>query len=201
MSNDNYMTDAQGRLVPEEHVSGIDKLRDQTVLRIVEKVKAVRSDLLKLKEDIRKEIFDFLDISFEQFGKTHGGQKGNVSLLSFNGQYRVLVAVAEHVVFDERLQVAKTIIDECIRRWSMGAQSELKALVSDAFNVDKAGKLNVNRILGLRRLDISDPEWKRAMQAITESICIAGSKQYLRVYERDEKDDSYNQISLDFAAL
>jgi hypothetical protein len=37
------------------------------------------------------------------------------------------------------------------------------------------------------------------MQAITESIRISGSKQYLRLYERDE-DGKYRQIPLDVAA-
>jgi hypothetical protein len=38
------------------------------------------------------------------------------------------------------------------------------------------------------------------MQAITESIQISGSKQYLRFYERNDRGE-YVQIPLDVAAL
>jgi hypothetical protein len=66
--------------------------------------------------------------------------------------------------------------------------------------VDKAGKINTARVLGLRRLEIQDPDWQKAMQAITESIQISGSKQYLRFYERNDRGE-YVQIPLDVAAL
>ena len=73
-------------------------------------------------------------------------------------------------------------------------------MVTDAFQVDKSGKINTARVLGLRCLEIHDPDWQKAMQAITESIQISGSKQYLRFYERDEQG-KYHQIPLDVAAL
>ncbi|MDR1858862.1 MAG: DUF3164 family protein, partial [Treponema sp.] len=81
-----------------------------------------------------------------------------------------------------------------------GSRNEIKALVNSAFYVDKAGNINTARILGLRRLDISDPEWKRAMEAITESIQVSGSKEYLRVYTRADNGE-YQQVPLDVAAL
>jgi hypothetical protein len=66
--------------------------------------------------------------------------------------------------------------------------------------VDKAGKINAARVLGLRRLEISDPDWQKAIRAINESIQVSGSKQYLRFYERNGQGE-YVQIPLDVAAL
>lgn len=57
------------------------------------------------------------------------------------------------------------------------------------------------RILSLRRLDISDPLWQKAMQSISDSLTVAGSKSYMRIYERVGNDNSWRNISLDFAAL
>lgn len=195
-----YMNDSQGRKVPIEHVSDLDKLRDQTVKNIAAKALAQRDTLAAFKRELRDELMAFLDLSSGQYGKAYGGKKGNVSLMSYDGRYKLLLAVNENIVFDERLQVAKGIIDECITRWSTGARSEIRALVNDAFYVDKAGNINTARILGLRRLDIQDAEWKKAMQAITDSIQVSGSKEYLRVYERDERGE-YRQVALDVAAL
>jgi hypothetical protein len=62
--------------------------------------------------------------------------------------------------------------------------------------VDKTGRVNTKRVLGLRRLDIQDARWKKAMDAIGESLQTVGSKAYIRIYRR-QADGSYKQMSLD----
>ncbi|MDR2793229.1 MAG: DUF3164 family protein [Treponema sp.] len=47
-----------------------------------------------------------------------------------------------------------------IRWWSDGSRSEIKALVEDVFYVDKQENISTNRIPGMRRLAISDEEWR-----------------------------------------
>ena len=195
-----YMTDSRGRQVPVDMVSDIDKLRDQTVRAIAQKALGMREALAAFKQELRDDLFSYLQLSAERFGKTYGGKKGNVTLMSYDGSMKLILAVNEHIVFDERLQIAKSIIDECINRWAADSRSEIRALVNMAFYVDKAGNINTARVLGLRRLDISDPDWKRAMAAIAESIQVSGSKEYLRVYTRQENGE-YRQVPLDVAAL
>jgi hypothetical protein len=111
-----------------------------------------------------------------------------------------VVAQQDSITFDERLQVAKALIDKCIKKWSDGADANLLALVNDAFQVDKTGNVSIRRVLGLRSLDIDDRDWKKAMDAISESVQVVGSKSYLRVYERNEAGD-YLPISLDVAGV
>ena len=195
-----YMEDAQGRQVPIELVSEIDKLRDQIVKTIADKAQKMRETLDAFRRDIRDDIYTFVDLSAEKYGKSFGGKKGNITLTSYDGKYRLMIAMNDEIVFDERLQIAREMISDCINKWSTGSRNEIKVLVNDAFQVDKAGKINTRRVLGLRRLEIDDPEWQEAMKAITDSIQITGSKQYLRIYERDEMG-KYVQIPLDVAAL
>jgi hypothetical protein len=200
MAREGFMTDSQGREVPADMVKDIDKLRDQTVREIADKALKMREQLAAFKRGLREELLSYLQLSSERYGKTYGGKKGNITLMSYDGSLKLIIAVNEHIVFDERLQIAKSIIDECINRWSEGSRSEIRALVNNAFYVDKTGNINAARILGLRRLDITDPDWKRAMEAITESIQVSGSKEYLRVYTREENGE-YRQVPLDVAAL
>lgn len=110
------------------------------------------------------------------------------------------MAVNDAIQFNEKLQVAKPLIDRCIRRWADGSRSEIRLLVEDAFNVDKQGNINKNQILGLHRLPIEDAEWQEAMRAITDSIQVVSTKTYMRFYER-QHDGSYAHIALDAAAL
>ena len=200
MSEQEFMTDAQGRQVPAELVSEIDKLRDQTVRRIADEALKMRDTLAELKARIRDDIHAFVDVSAEQYGKSWGGKKGNITLTTYDGRYRIMVAISDTITFDERLQVARDLIGDCIGKWSQGSRSEIRILVQDAFQVDKAGKISTSRVLGLRRLEITDPDWQRAMAAISDSIQVSGSKQYLRFYERNDRGE-YVQIPLDVAAL
>ena len=200
MDSKNFMTNSQGHQVPLDMVTDIDRLRDQTVRAIADKALKMKEQLVFFKKALREDLFSYLQLSAERYGKTYGGKKGNITLMSYDGSLKLMLAVNENLVFDERLQIAKSIIDECINKWSEGSRSEIRALVNSAFYVDKAGNINTARILGLRRLDISDPDWRRAMDAITESIQVSGSKEYLRIYTR-EANGEYKQVPLDVAAL
>lgn len=196
-----YMQDAKGALWPKDTVREIDLVRDELVHEIVAAAKAQSEMLAKFKAGVFGDIEAFVQLSGEKYGVKMGGIKGNVSLLSFDGRYKVQRAVADSLAFDERLQVAKELIDQRIHEWSQGSRSEIRALINDAFQVDKEGRVNSARILSLRRLDIKDEKWNKAMQAIGESIQVAGSKTYFRVYERVGDTDQYRPISLDIAAV
>ena len=147
------------------------------------------------------DIAAFVELSAEQYGAKIGGVKGNVTLYSFDGKYKIQRAISEHMQFDERIQAAKSLIDECLQEWTEGSRSEIKTLIERAFDVDKEGNLNTNKILALRRVDIQDDRWKRAMDAISESVQVVGSKSYIRIYERIGESDQYRAISLDMAGV
>jgi len=195
-----YMQDAQGRLVPEEMVKEIDKLRDQTVRRIASAAQVAADFVGNFKTQAEADINAFTALSAEEYNTALGGVKGNVTLRSYDGRYKVCRDMAETLVFDERLQVAKALIDECINNWSEGSDAKIRTLILDSFQVDKQGRVNTKRILSLRKLNIDDPTWQRAMDAIGDSIQVASSRAYIRVYERQE-DDSYKLINLDLASL
>jgi len=195
-----FMTDTQGRQVPENLVKEIDKKRDSTVRLIAARALEMKKVLIEFKEEIREQIYSFVELSAGEYGVKLGGKKGNISLNTYDGKYRLLVSMNDNITFDERLQVARELIGKCIEKWSDGARSEIRVFVNDAFQVDKQGKISTARVLGLRRLDIQDTNWKKAMTAITESIQITGTKQYLRIYKRDDNGE-YQMILLDVAAL
>ncbi|KGQ56597.1 Protein of uncharacterised function (DUF3164) [Gallibacterium anatis] len=196
-----YWQDAKGNLTPEELVKAIDKERDALVQEWVEKAKALNTEISRFKGGIFGDIQAFVELSAEKYGAKLGGNKGNVTLYSYDGKYKIQRAINDHLQFDERIQAAKALIDECLNEWSEGSRPELKALIERAFDVDKEGNLNTSRILGLRRVDIKDPRWLNAMQAISESVQVVNSKAYVRVYERIGDSDQYQPISLDVAGV
>lgn len=200
-----FMADSAGRLVPIETIRPIDIERDKLVLEIVAKAKELNAAIAQFKGAVFGDIEAFIELSAEQYGVQLRGAtakgKGNVSLASFDGRYKVQRAVSESITFDERLVAAKALIDECITDWSAGSRPEIHALINNAFQVDKAGKINTGRVLGLRRLEITDERWQNAMRAIGEAVQVVGSKSYVRVYERIGSSEQFRAIALDVASV
>lgn len=198
-----YMQAADGSLVPIANIKPIDIERDKLVRELVARAKDLSEAIAKFKAGAFGDIAAFVELSAEQYGATLRGAagKGNVSLTTFDGRYKVQRAIAESITFDERLVAAKALIDECINTWSEGSQPELRVLINSAFQVDKAGNINTGRVLGLRRLEITDPRWQSAMKAIGEAVQVTGSKSYVRIYERVGNTDQYRAIPLDVASV
>jgi len=130
-----------------------------------------------------------------------GGKKGNLTLRSYDHSMEIKVQIHDFLVFDERLQAAKALIDECFSKWSEDIPNELKIIITDAFQVNKEGNINTGKVLDLRRHKIENELWQRAMNAIADSIQITGSKRYIRLYRRDGQDSPARLIPLDFAAV
>ncbi len=198
---DQFRRNAKGHLVPVDQIKDIDRLRDDLVQHVISEVLALQAEMRRVKALLIDEVDAFLELSAREYDTSYGGKKGNVTLASFDGQYQVKRAVADHLAFDERLQVAKELIDQCIHEWTAGSRSEVQALVEHAFQTDREGKINTARVLGLRSLNIQDEKWQQAMKAIVDSIQVTGSKSYLRFYQRQGQDGPYRQIPLDVAAL
>lgn len=134
-----FRKDAKGHLVPEVLIKPIDLARDQLVSELVERAKAVSSALSAFKVAAFGDIKAFVEMSAEQYKAKIGGKKGNITLFSFDGQFKIVHAVQDSIKFDESLQAARALIDECAAEWTQDARSEVRVLVNEAFRTDKSG--------------------------------------------------------------
>jgi hypothetical protein len=196
-----YKRNALGYLVPVEQIKEIDLLRDELVDKIIQDAREMQAALKAFKTRTLSEIESFIDLSASEYNTKLGGKKGNLSLTSYDGKFRVMIRNQDTQAFDERLQIAKQLIDELIHEWTQGSRSEIRALIEHAFQVDKEGNINKGRVLGLFKLKIDDPKWLEAMDAIRDSMQIAHSKDYLVIQERVGSEDKYQRIPLDIAGL
>lgn len=199
---DGYLLDAQGRLVPLDLVKPIDLARHELTMEIVERAKALHTQLREFKLWSLEVVAAFVELSAMEYGVHIGGEKGNVTLTTFDGRFQVKRATQESVAFDERLQVAMSLCYECGQDWTEGAKGEgnLRAALDHAFKTDAEGRISVARVLALRRWSIKDEKWHKAMEIISDSLLVVGSKAYLRVYERIGIAEQFKPIPLDVAA-
>lgn len=195
-----YRQDARGNLVSVDNIKPIDLARDDFIREAFAKVLPLREQMKELKAQQMADANAFIDLSVEQYGAKRS-VKGNITLTSFDGKLRIAIAQADVLHFDERLQAAKALIDECLNEWTQDSRAELKTFVLQAFDVSKEGKINVRKVLELRKLEIDDDKWKRAMQAIADSLHTQATREYIRYYQRNDATGKYEQVVLDFAGV
>ena len=194
-----YMEDAKGSLVPIDLVRPQDQLQDETVRKIIGYAQALSDQVARFKAHTFQDLGDFEALLAQEYGVTRGGEKGNKTFLSYDGLYKVQVQVADYVDFGPELQIAKELIDECLNEWAADSRPEIQAIVTRAFNTDKAGQINRSEIFMPLRLDIEDVRWKQGMAAIRDAMRVVGSKTYVRCYWRVRANAAWQPITIDLA--
>lgn len=195
-----YMKDRKGRLVPLAQVPAHDLEMDAFVRNHVAGALSMQKSMIEFKQRVFGDCHAFLALLDEKFNAKRGGQKGNVTFSTYDGEQQITIKISDVISLGPEIQSAKVIIDECLKDWSQGADENLLAIVNDAFVVDRQGKLSMSRILSLLRLDIKDERWSQVKEAIKEAIICNETKCYLNFRQRDG-DGKLVNIPLDMAAL
>lgn len=197
-----YLKDGKGNLVAIANVKQTDLIKDEFVQKACAKALAMQEKLAEFKRSLMAEADDFIELLAQEHGVSLGGKKGNTQLRSFDNTLRVNIQTQERIELGPELSLAKKLIDECLDEWTEGGNQNIRAIVSQTFNTDKQGSLNPQRILALRKLEITDEsgKWQKAMNIIAESVGVIDSCRFIRFYKQDEKGIE-QAISLDIAKL
>lgn len=182
--------DSQGRAIPvsviRPEMLKQDSVVNRTLDRVIRLHNRIKADKLKLYDEIQ----GYLEYIAKQSDLTW---KGNAGFTSFDGKYKIEIRFKERIEFGLELQLAKQKIDECLKDWSADSNANLRAIINEAFQVDKRGQLARYRIFALRRYKIKDPTWKEAMELIDKAILVTSTKQYISFAVRDEAGN-YNKV-------
>lgn len=195
-----YFINGDGGLIPESAVSAIDQLQDEFVRKIVGHALPLAATVARFRQHCFDDVDAFVALLEQNYKARRGGSKGNLTFTSYDGLLKVTVQVAEKIVFGPELQVAKGLVDDCLREWSAESRTEIRAIITRAFDVDSQGRINQNDLLSLLRLEIQDERWQRGMQAIRDSMRVVGSKRYIRIYRRPNGKAAWVPVSIDMSA-
>ncbi|MDB5658341.1 MAG: hypothetical protein JWS10_956 [Cypionkella sp.] len=194
-----YMPDAKGAMVPVSLIKPQHLLEDGLVRKVMGHAIALSEQVSRFKEHTFDDLGSFEALLAQEYESTVGGAKGNKTLTTHDGLFKVSVQVADNIVFGPELQIAKGLVDECLNEWAQGARDEIRAIVTRAFNTDKAGQINRSEIFMLLRLEITDPRWMRGMKAIRDAMRVEGSKTYVRCHRRTSIDGAWQAVTIDLA--
>lgn len=197
MANQKYLVDSDGDKVPIKYIDNNILKRHDIVEDVFGSVGKLQSEMARVKREVQGKVKTFLEETAAEYGEAW---KGNATLNNFNQSKQIEVKISKRLTFDERLQVAKTKIDHCIKKWGQGSSQKIITLVNKAFNVDKKGNVDSKQILALRTLNFDDPDWKEAMDIISSAITIESTKEF--IYFRVKNDSGvWINVPLNFHQL
>lgn len=198
-----YKRNAVGDLVAIENIKELVLIEDALTDEIVNEAIELQIRMAAFKNKCIDKMGEFVELSMDEYGaKSAMGKKGNLTLRTFDGSYSVSIKVQNKLGFDSKLDIAKGMIDECARKWAEGSRPEIKTIIAQAFQTDKRGNINREKVFELLRWDIKDPDWLRAMEALKDSIFHESSKEYFQISRRvSDKENKMVQLSLNLSTL
>jgi hypothetical protein len=194
-----YLRNQKGGLDPIELVKQQHQLEDALVRSLFTSAEVLGAAIAAFKLRAYGDVDAFLALLEEVYKSKAGGEKGNLTLASYDGLFRIQVQVSDTLEFGPELQVAKQLLDEVVRNRSKGADPVLVGMVTNAFKTDKAGQISKAAMFALLRYEIDDEDWQAAMTALRDSIRTLGSRRYIRFHHRPSVQAAWRHLSLDIA--
>jgi hypothetical protein len=196
-----YMKNSRGDLVRIENIKPIDLLKDQSANELAKQAIDIHMALVKFKRMALDDIQELIKTAGEKYDLKLGGDKGNITISSFNGRYKVQRTFADQINFGLELEAAKELFLRYLDEVTAGTDGEIRALIDGAFRTTNNGSLRTADLLRLLKYDIKHPNWVQACEALKDSISVDGKTVYVRVSERINDSDKYRPIPLGIAAV
>lgn len=196
-----YMGDGRGGFQPIETIKAQHLLEDEVTRKIISYAIPLSEQVGRFKSHSFADISGHEAVLAQEYNATLGGRKGNKTLQTVDALFKVQIRIADHLEFGPELQTAKSLFDQCLNEWAADTQPELRSLVTDAFQTDKAGNINRTRIFMLLRVDSEDERFLEAQRATRDAIRVVGSKAYILCHRRESYDAEWKLIPINVAKV
>ena len=179
----------QGFKVTEDDMKPQAVLTHDLVSESIDKALELSATIDKFKRDVFRNINDLVALLAAEYNTDISTDKGNMTFSSFDGKRQIVIGVDDVISFGAEIDIAKKLINEVVDEELGASQSELLRRVAiDAFQADKQGNYNKNRILALRKYRgaSKSEKWANAMTALDDGIIAGSTKTYIRFYQKNE---------------
>jgi len=198
-NNQKTWLDHRGNDVPRKYVPKFDRYNETQVSKIFNAAVKLNEQMIRFKEMAYSTADALYAEMLREANIEPSSRKGNYTLTSFDKSIRIEVNINELIEFDENINLAHMKLHEFIEMKTNGADSDIIALINQAFTTRK-GRLDKARIFGLFSLNITHPLWQEAMELIRKSINRNSTVRYMEIAEKDE-NGRYVPIRLNFATI
>jgi len=191
-----------GRLIPKRAIGALRVLEHETAEEIAAIFAEVQEFNRRKKEDIFGKLEGFRNLVAQEYGARVGGASGGTTLRSYDERISVILAQYSYQTTTAALPAAQALVNELLDDLVAGASEDLRAIVNEAFARDETtGRVNVQKIISLSRLDLAHERWPEAQRALRDAITISGRKMAVRCTVRETPQDDARQLVVDFSKL
>ena len=198
-------TDEKGMEIPYSRITKLEKLTQRETKKLLKEAQKINLELSSFKEKVTEVAEHIWMESLKEAGSTKSNNKGNITIYNFDRSIKMEVKVSERIEFDEVLiTAAKEKFDDFLDANTSGVDEMIRALIHDAFETVR-GKLDTKRVMSLvsykSRIDAKKyPNFHQAIDLIERSIRRPSSKQYFRIWQKDEQGQ-YQNVDLNFSSI
>lgn len=178
--------DAAGREVPAKYVPKFAKTKDAAARKILDAWRKEEARLRKLWKDTVA-IVEKIHAGAREEEKLEPAtvaDKGYFSFRSFDGSVTVRLDRAREIVFNEKIDLAKELIDEAVKEIAGNSAGDLRTIVESAFKPrGKNRALDRQRLSDICRMDVRNKKWQKAVELIKAAAEESQRMDYLRVLD------------------
>ncbi len=200
MTKSKTMLNSRGDSIPTYIVKPYEKQKNRLVNSIHKEAVTLNAKLAAFREKTRDRMLTFCKKCYADAQVKMRGDKGNLTLSSYDNLRKVQISVQNTIAFDERLSIARDLINEYLDDLTEEAPADLRTIVNGAFHSDAQGNLRTGEVLRLRTYNIKAAKWVKAMDIIMDSIVIQSTKEYVRIYQRPDNNSPWEYIQLNIAS-
>ena len=195
-----FLENSKGKRVPIELINPADRDRERMINQVFELAEELQVQLIETKQKMYFAIAEFM--------KKHGGvpefdvaSMEQLHFTDFAAKRQLQIRKAEKIDYNEQLNTALRLLNECVEEWTQGDRPELCSLIQQVVSAGKKGKIDHAMLLRLQRINSTYPKFQKAQQLIAASINTYFAKQYLLIRKRDNAEGKFQTVNLNFSGI
>lgn len=198
---DGYVMRANGDLTLESNLSDLEREENALVSELFPQAKALHEAIGRFKHDamnliegtIKRCIAEHKIKRFERI-------KGNVSFVSIDGKYKVERAINDKIEANSGVEAARQLFSQYVEVLEQQSGDDVKEFIASSFKLNK-DQYVTSKLVELCNKSISHPLFKQARTALQEALFVGSSKAYVRFYIKNDSDDSWEPMPLQFSSI
>jgi hypothetical protein len=195
-----FLVNGMGKKIPIAAILPVDVAREQMVANLFEMALKLQEVIVSEKQKMYQLIHDFLENGTGEAGVDIQAIE-SITFTSYSGDRQIQIRRAERIDYNEQLNQAFRLLNDCLTEWTSGGNHELRALVQQVISAGKKGKIDHAMLLRLQRVNSTHATFLMAQNLIKASIITNMAKQYLSFRQREGIEARWQTVSLNFSQL